>query len=451
MLDLLFTQVRLQHESRLMDVGIRQGAIVYLAPSGGQEVPAAAVMEQGNGGLLLPGFVEPHIHLEKAYLLSRMEQEAASLKEAIQMTADMKQRFTREDMMTRSLAVIREAVRSGVTHMRCHAEVDPILGLTAFEAALELKEKVKHCVDLQVVVFPQEGILQSPGTAELMEEAMRLGGDVVGGITYQDPDLQTHLQLVFDLAERHGKPIDFHADFSDNPEQLAIVDIAERTIAAGMQGLVSAGHVTSLGSLAKDRAAAVADLLHKADLNIMCLPATDLFINGRGDAERQRRGLTPVGMLLEKGVNVTIGVNNVRNPFTPFGKADPLETAWLLAVTAYMGGEADARQLIRMLTEGAARALGLERYGIRIGALADLVLFLVPTERDILLDKPERRTVWKRGVKVAETRTETILQGFINNHIEERVSYEREVESKMDAGHACCSHDVGARRLRSGR
>ncbi|WP_141500648.1 amidohydrolase family protein [Paenibacillus luteus] len=412
MLDLLLTQVRLQQETALMDVGVRQGRFTYLAPSQPNHRPDALQTEDGAGGMLLPGFIEPHIHLEKAYLLSRMEQEAASLQDAIRMTAEMKHGFTKEDMQERSLTVIREAVRSGVTHMRCHAEVDPILGLSAFEAALELKERVKPVLDLQIVVFPQEGIAQSPGTAELMDEAMRLGGDVVGGITYQDADLKEHLRFVFDLAEKHGKPIDFHADFSDNPEQLAIADIAAKTIAAGMQGLVAAGHVTSLGSLEHHRAVSVVEQIKKADLQIMSLPATDLYINGRGDLEKPRRGLTPIGLLLEHSVNVVIGVNNVRNPFTPFGKADPLETAWLVAVSAYMGGEADARHLIHMLTDGAARALGVQDYGIRIGAKADMVLFAVQTERDILLDKPEHRTVWKRGVKSAETRVSSELQRF---------------------------------------
>ncbi|WP_339205544.1 amidohydrolase family protein [Paenibacillus sp. FSL K6-3182] len=413
MLDLLLTQVRLQNETRLMDIGVRQGKVEYLAPSGSEFVPEAQLIELAAGGMLLPGFVEPHIHLEKSYLLSRMTQEAASLSEAIRMTADMKHDFTPADMELRSLAVIREAIRSGVTHMRCHVEVDPILGLTAFEAVLELKEKVKHALDIQIVVFPQEGIFKSPGTAELMDEAMRSGGDVVGGITYQDDDLEAHLQYVFELAEKYGKPIDFHADFSDNPEQLAIVKIADRTIAAGMQGLVSAGHVTSLGSLERRQAEVVADLIKEADLHIMTLPATDLFIGGRGDQEKQRRGLTPVGMLLEKGVNVVVGVNNIRNPFTPFGKADPLEIAWLLAVTAHMGGEGDARQLIKMLTEGAARALGIRSYGLQLGSEADMVLFAEPSERDILLGKPEHRMVWKRGIKVAETRVTSSLQGFL--------------------------------------
>lgn len=405
MLDLIITDVKIPGCKQLMDIGVSAGTIVYLEETGTAELAAAAVV-RGEGGVLLPGLVEPHIHLEKAYLLSRMEKEAESLQEAIQMTAEMKKAFTREDMRERSLQVIQKAVRNGVTHMRCHAEVDPILGMTAIESALELKQSVRHLLDLQIVAFPQEGIFKSPGTAELMEEALRLGCDAVGGITYQDPDLDEHLQFVFDLAGKFNKPLDFHADFSDNPNDLAIANIAKRTMALGMQGLVSAGHVTSLGSLPRKVAAVAAEMLSEAGIHVITLPATDLFINGRGDAEKPRRGITPVQLLLEKGVNVAIGVNNVQNPFTPFGKADPLETAWLLAVTAYMGGERHTSRLLGMLTEGASKVLALDGYGIREGASADMVLFHEKTERDVLLNKPESRTVWKRGIKVAETRIE---------------------------------------------
>lgn len=407
-LDILIERVRLQNESRLMDVGISNGFIVHLSPAG-EQVRMAKVYENANGSILLPGLVEPHIHLDKAYLLTRMKKEAESLTEAIQMTADIKRGFTIDDMRARSEAVIRQAIKNGVTFMRCHAEVDPILGLSSVEVALELKEKIRPYLDMQVVVFPQEGIFQVPGTAELMDEALRIGGDVVGGITYQDSDTRQHLKFVFELANKHNKPIDFHADFSDNPDQLAIVDIAEMTIASGMHGLVSAGHVTSLGSVPYGKACDVANLIYKAGINIMCLPATDLFINGREDLEKIRRGLTPVRMLLENGVNVAIGANNVRNPFTPFGKVDPLEVAWLLAVVSHMGSESDAKQLLRMLTKGAARALGIENYGIKIGAKADMVLFPVSNERDVLLDQPNSRVVWKRGIKVVDSDIETCI------------------------------------------
>lgn len=403
MVDLLIQGVRVPDADKLMDIGVKDGIITYLADAGEQTVDAG-VTEAANGAMLLPGLVEPHIHLDKSHLLSRMNSDAASLQEAIRITAELKKGFTRDDMWDRSLATIQRAIHKGVTHMRCHAEVDPILGLKSVEVALELKDRVKSCLDLQIVVFPQEGIFQAPGTDELMEEALRLGVDAVGGIPYQDSNPKEHIDLVFKLGERYNVPIDFHADFSDNPEDRTILNIADRTIASGMQGLVSAGHVTSLGSLPLPEACRAIERIAQADISIMCLPATDLYINGRGDREKIRRGLTPVRLLLEHGVNVTVGVNNVRNPFTPFGRADPLEVAWLLAVTAYMGSEEDARQLIHMVTSGASRALGLHGYGLQIGARADMVLFpTVKSERDILLDQPAYRKVWKRGVKVAET------------------------------------------------
>ena len=179
------------------------------------------------------------------------------------------------------------------------------------------------------------------------------------------------------------------------------MDIARRTLITGMQGQVSAGHVTSLGSMPEHEAMDIAELLHRAGISVITLPMTDLFLNGRGDAEGPRRGLTPVKLLQECSVNVAIGVNNVRNAFTPFGKADPLEIAWLLAVTSYMGGERDALALIRMLTYNAAQALGIKNYGMKVGAPADMVLFQERSERDVLLDKPETRIVWKSGVQVS--------------------------------------------------
>ncbi|WP_458461773.1 amidohydrolase family protein [Paenibacillus sp.] len=401
MVDLLITDTVLSGDGRRMDVGVSSGMIAFIAPCGEGRAEVAAHVVQGKGGLLLPGFVEPHIHLEKAYLLDAMDREAESLQDAIRITAQLKSSFTKEDMYRRSLTAIREAVRNGVTHMRCHAEVDPILGLRAVESALRLKQALKHQLDIQVVAFPQEGVFKSPGTAGLMEEAIRLGADVIGGITYQDTSLREHLDFAFGLAEKYGKPLDIHADFSDNPNDRAVVEIARRTIAAGMQGQVVAGHVTSLGSLPEHEALEIAEHLCLAEISVITLPMTDLFLNGRGDAEGSCRGLAPVKLLRKCGVNVAVGVNNVRNPFTPFGKADPLEVAWLLAVTSYMGGKRDASTLTNMLTYNAAQALSIENYGLKVGAPADMVLFREQSEREVLLNKPETRTVWKSGVQVA--------------------------------------------------
>lgn len=417
MIDLLITDTVISGDERRMDVGISSGKIAFVTPCGERKTEASRVV-QGKGGLLLPGFVEPHIHLEKAYLLDSMDREAESLQDAIQITSKLKSSFTREDMYRRSLVVIREAVRNGVTHMRCQAEVDPVLGLRAVESALRLKQSLKHQLDLQVVAFPQEGVFKSPGTAELMEEAIRMGADVIGGITYQDENLGEHLDFAFGLAGKYGKPLDFHADFSVNSNDRAVVEIAKRIIAAGMQGHVAAGHVTSLGSLPEHEASAIGELLCHAGISVITLPMTDLFLNGREGSEGYHRGLTPVKLLQDCGVNVAIGVNNVRNPFTPFGKADPIEAAWLLAITSYMGSKRDALILTNMLTHNAAQALGIENYGIKVDAPADMVLFRERSEREVLLNKPEARTVWKSGLQVACTDSKLLELPWLSDEIE---------------------------------
>ncbi|ANE46564.1 cytosine deaminase [Paenibacillus swuensis] len=403
MLQLLIRNCVMQGKVMPVDVGVQGGRVEWILPSGQVADAPAERTVHANGQLLLPGFVEPHIHLEKAHLLERMQAEPASLQEAIRITGEMKRQFTKEDMRERSMRVLKRDVVNGVTHLRCHAEIDPVLKLTAVEVILELKEQMADVLDIQIVAFPQEGIFQQPGTAAWMEEALRMGVDAVGGIPYNDRDAEEHLAYVFGLAEKYGKPLDFHVDFSDNPDDRNIVRIADMTIERGLQGRVCAGHVTSLGSVMSSELPAIADRISEAGIHIIALPATDLYLGGRGDMERPRRGLAPVKTLLERGVNVIFGTNNIRNAFTPFGTGDPLDMAWLLAQTAYMGTGQEAEQLIRMATYGAASALGLSDYGLTPGCPADMALYPVRNVREVLLDRPERTQVWKRGKLTAET------------------------------------------------
>ncbi|GKU85081.1 amidohydrolase family protein [Niallia sp. NCCP-28] len=412
-MDLVISNARIPNYDSLMNVAIDKGKIVSVMPACCIDNLAAKEIIDAKKSLLLPGLIEPHIHLEKAYMLSLMKEDACSLWDAIRITAELKSQFTKEDIKERSIKVLKNAVLNGVSHLRCHVEVDPILQLKAMEVMLELKESFCHLIDLQIVVFPQEGIFTQPGTAELMEEALRMGGDIVGGIPYNDRDMEEHINYVFHLAEKYRKPVDFHADFSDNPQDLSILKIAEQTIRRGLQGQVAAGHVTSLGSVLYEHAVEVAKQIAKADLSIITLPATDLYLNGRGDQEKIRRGIAPVQLLLEHGSNVIFGTNNIQNAFTPFGKGDPLDIAWLLAQTAYFGSKQDADMLVEMTTTRAAKALNIQNYGIQEGAQADLVLMEAASVRDCLINRPERKYVWKRGVKVATTNMQQELFNMV--------------------------------------
>lgn len=393
----VYSRALLPGRAELVDIEVLDGVIAGLEPTRGEVAGSTDL----GGALVVPGLVEAHLHLEKAYLLDRLPRDAADLGEAITLTAGLKASFTREDIRARALRLVRGAVDHGVTALRAQVELDDTLGLLAVETVLELREDLRGVVDLQVVAFPQDGLTSQRTAIELLDVALRLGADVVGGIPYADDSAADHLDLVFAAAERTGLPIDLHIDFSDDPAQLDVVAAAERTIAAGMQGRVTVGHMTSLGSVPPDQARQVADLLAKAQISVVALPGTDAFLNGRGDDHAPRRGLTPVRLLLEAGVNVAVATNNVQNAFTPFGRGRVLDAALLLATLCHFGSAAEAATVIGMVTDRAASAIGLADYGLAVGCSADFAVFRAGGVRDLLGDADRPFLVVKGGEPVS--------------------------------------------------
>ncbi|HWK22408.1 MAG TPA: amidohydrolase family protein [Ureibacillus sp.] len=406
--DLWISGYKDPYTEQLCNLGVKNGIITYTAPffesSAYQSIQAAETIS-GAGRLLLSGLVESHIHLDKSFLSSQLQQNATSLTEAISFTAELKKDYTIEDIINRSVVVIERSIQAGVTHLRCQVEIDPIIQLKSLEAALYLKKRYSSMITLQLVAFPQEGIFNQPGTQELMQEAVNRGVDVIGGIPYNDRDPLEHLEWIFQLAKSNELPLDIHVDFSDDPSDETIVDIIRLTEEYGLQGKVAVAHLTSLGSMELPKAEEIAKGLANAQISVMTLPATDLYLNGRGDTVRPRRGLTPVQLLLENGVNVCFGTNNIRNAFTPFGNGDPLDIAFLLAQTAYLGTEEDAKLLLEMCTTRAAKAIGLNYPGIVVGAPADFVLVDATKASHLIYDRTADRIVWKNGVRVAEANT----------------------------------------------
>jgi cytosine deaminase len=242
-----------------------------------------------------------------------------------------------------------------------------------------------------------------------------MGANVVGGCPYNErtwEDTQRHIDTVFELARRFDAPVDMHADFADDatdPRYAAAGYIADKTIEHGWEGRVSLGHVTSLASLTREEAAPVVERLRDARVSIVTLPATDVYLGGRGDERNQRRGVTPVHLLRDAGVNVTFSSNNVRNAFTPFGKADMLQIGNLLAHVAQFGTPHSQAEILRMATYDAARSIGLEDYGLAEGRRADLVVCDSPVVGDVLSDIPPRLWVVRRGRVTVETKHETTI------------------------------------------
>jgi cytosine deaminase len=410
-MDMIIRQARISDEQPLMDIGITDGRIVAIEEKIDkqidQEIDAA-------GRVALPGFIEPHLHLDKAFLHRRMPARFGTLDEAIRVTGILKSKQEKQDVLERSRQVLDMAVRNGTTLVRAHPDVDPIQGLIGVETALELKDEYRELLDLQIVAFPQEGWLKTPGVQDLMEQALELGADVVGGCPYNEltwEDTCTHIDQVFRLAQERDLPVDMHVDFADDTQDRRFATteyIARKTIDTGYRGRVALGHVTSLGSLKPDVLKPIADLLREADIHIVTLPATDTYLGGRRDEANPRRGLTPVRALHAAGVNVAYSSNNIRNAFTPFGKADPLQIGNLLAHLIQFGTPEHQADILRMSTSNAARAVGIAgQYGLAVGKQADLMILDTRTVADALLDLPPRSWVLKRGRITVVTKYES--------------------------------------------
>ncbi|MCM3710710.1 amidohydrolase family protein [Sporosarcina luteola] len=380
--------------------------------SGGKIVEIAANIHNDNnykeidakGNAVLPTLIESHIHPDKAFLEERKPNLSGTLEEALKNTAELKKLYTYDDVKKRAEKVLRWSVMNGTTVMRAHPDVDPFEKTLGVEVLLDLKEKYKEVLDMQIVAFPQEGIIQSPGVLEMMEESIKMGADVVGGCPYSEKtmeDTKKQLKIVFDLAEKYNLPIDMHADFgtdANDPQNTCIELICDMTIERGYQGRVAIGHVTTLGSLDPEVAAPIFDKIAKAEVSIVPLPVTDMFMTGRAERKNIPRGMAPVLAMMERGVNLAYSSNNIRNAFTPFGNADLIAVGYLLQVSQQMGSADQRRSVLDMVTYNAAKAIGItDTYGLEVGKNADLVIYDCDDLSNLVNDQPLIRYVIKNG------------------------------------------------------
>lgn len=405
-MDLLIKQARLEDDAKLVDIAISEGKITAVAPN--IEESAATTIE-AKGKVVIPGLIESHIHLDKALIADREPNNSGTLQEAIQVTAKLKPTFTEEDIYDRAKRALEMLIVHGTTAVRTHAEFDPAQGFTGFDTIMRLKEEYRDLIDIQVVAFPQEGIFKAPGTDKMMIEAMEKGADVVGGIPYNDAPANEHIDLIFEIAKQFDKDIDLHQDFADEADDTSIVYLCEKTIAEGYQGRVSVGHLTALHAMEPDQLAEVIDLMVKAQINVMPLPATDLHLGARNDAYNVRRAVTPIRKLRDAGVNICLGSNNIRNAFTPYGNGDLIQIAMLAVPVAHLGGADDLPTVLPMITTNTAKALNIKDYGIAVGNRADLILLDTQRKADVLIDIPERLVVIKNGRITVEVKKEVTI------------------------------------------
>ncbi|GLK88744.1 amidohydrolase family protein [Pseudomonas turukhanskensis] len=328
-----------------------------------------------QGRLLLPGLIETHIHLDKACIMQRCHLHEGTLSEAIAQTRAAKATFTEEDVYQRGAQVLEKAIVQGTTHMRTHVELDPQIGLIGFNAIRRLQADYAWAITLELCVFPQEGLLDNPGTEELLCYALENGATVLGGCPYMDSDPHGHIQRLFELAVRYDCDLDLHLDFDLNPEGMTVNEVARCTYLHGWGGRVTIGHVTKLSTLAKP---ALIELgLHLADVGVQvtCLPSTDLFLTARDTFHNKPRGLAPLAPLHACGVTCSLSTNNIGNPFTPYGDASLIRQANLYANVSQLGTQVELTQCLAWVSSESARLLRLKDYGLLPGCRADFIVF----------------------------------------------------------------------------
>jgi len=379
-------------DGEIRDIGIAAGRIAAIAPN----LEAEAREIDLAGRLVLPGFVDAHIHLDKACLLGRCGHVHGDLKASINAVSQMKTKFTVEDIYVRGAKVIEQAITHGTTHMRTHVELDPRIGLRGFQAILALRKAYAWALDLQICVFPQEGMTQEPETEALLIMALEQGADVLGGCPYTDTNPLFQINKLFSLARHFDVDLDFHLDFDLDTTWQHLDIVCRQTVVMDYQGRVTVGHVTKLSALPPDKFDAAAELLFESGVAVTALPATDLYLMGRDHTHNVPRGVTPVHRLLEQGVTCAIATNNVQNPFTPFGDASLLRMANLYANVAHVGPEGFVA-CVEMITTQPAEMLRLRDYGLAIGKKADLVVLDTESVSIALAQPASAYTGFKAG------------------------------------------------------
>jgi cytosine deaminase len=395
------TQGRSLDPSDLLVEGDR---IVAIEPAGTVPRDGRPELDAG-GGLLSPPLVDPHVHLDAVLTVSEpRHNESGTLIEGIQTWAERKPLLTHDDVKTRARQAILWEVAQGTGLIRSHVDVcDP--PLTALRALIELREELRDLVELQLIAFPQDGVLSYPGGKELMREAMRIGCDVIGGIPHYEwtrEDGVEEVHFLFDLARETGAPIDLHCDETDDEQSRFLEVVAARTMRDGMQGRVVAGHTTAMGSYNDAYAFKLLQILKRAGVTIVANPLDNIVLQGRFDTYPKRRGMTRVKELDAAGINVACGHDSIMDPWYPLGRGSMLDALSMLVHVAQMTGRAELFRAWEMVTTNPATAAEVES-GVSEGGPANFVVFDCADEAEAIRLRPAARFVVRHGRLVAET------------------------------------------------
>jgi cytosine/creatinine deaminase len=422
--DLILRHANLPQRQGLFDIAVADG--VFAAIAADLSADSATHELDAAGHLTLPPFIDAHVHLDAVLTVGQPRYNSSgTLLEGIQIWSERKPSLSREDVKRRALEEIRWEVAQGTLHIRSHVDVcDP--ELTALRALLEVREEVRDICDLQLVAFPQDGILSFPNGKALMRTAMELGCDLVGGIPHYEwtRDMGVEdVHFVFELAREFQRDIDCHCDETDDPLSRFTEVMAADTLQQGWQGRVTASHCTALHSYDNAYAFKLMRLLAQAQVNVVANPFDNAVLQGRFDTYPKRRGITRVKELLATGVNVALGHDSIMDPWFPLGRGDMLAAAQLALFLCQMTGYDEIEQMLDLITINAARTLRIQdHYGIEEGKPANFLVLDAASAFDALRLIPARLSVFKSGREVART---TPAQSFVQRaaQAEQEVSF----------------------------
>ncbi|WP_337158297.1 amidohydrolase family protein [Pseudomonas putida] len=367
-----------------LNIAVKNGRITHIGP---QRAAVASVETVNLEGLLaLPGFVDGHIHLDKSFVGDRWRphQSVATLRERL--AVEKRELASAPPILDRADALIRQAACYGTLAMRCHVDVDATTGLSHLRAILEAREKWKDLIDIELVAFPQAGVVSCPGTADVLEAAIREGVQVVGGIdpTTLDGDAEAQLDIVFGIAERHGVKADIHLH---EPGEICIAQlerIAARTRALGMQGHVAVSHAYGLGD--------VSDLVVDRTAEVLADAGVSIMTNAPGE-----HAFPPVLRLRAGGVRVFTGNDNIQDAWWPYGNGDMLQRAMLVSYRSGFNTDEELRVALDMATEAGAAVMGKTDYGLKVGNEASFVLFKAPNAAAAVAAALHERLIVRHG------------------------------------------------------
>ena len=398
----------LDRSMQVVNIGIKDGVISKISTG---EIGEADQTIDARGKLVVPPFFDAHFHLDNTLLWGDVN-ESGTLREAIELYANRKRTMDIDDIVERASQTLRMCLANGVTWVRSHVDIDDIGQLKLLEGVKAAKEKFAGIVDVQIIAFPQHGLVRDPGTVELMYAAMESGADIVGGIPHFERDMDEaarHIEIAFEIAKKYDADIDMHVDEVDDPNWYSVELLAEKTIGESYQGRVAAGHCCSMAAWDEDKFQRIIPKIKMAELNIITNVLTNLVGQGRGDKPPTRRGIPPLNRMVAEGINIASGTDDMLNMFYPFGNMNPLEAINFACHAGYLTTPELIDAAFDMPLYNAAKTFRIDDYGIEEGNPANLCLLPESTKVDAIRLHPAPSLVMRDGNILVQTEVNQIF------------------------------------------